>query len=80
MLQNIIGRDVANTIYANEEPNMFCTKLCNIRHVTYVYLAEFPGVARGTVAEVLIDPVHADPVVHAGVALTVVQVLVTVTN
>jgi hypothetical protein len=43
-----------------------------------VYLAEFAGESGLAVAEVLIDPVHADTAVHAGVTLTVVQVLVTI--
>ncbi len=43
-----------------------------------MYLAEFAGESGLAVAEVLIDPVHADPAVHAGVTLAVVQVLVTV--
>ncbi len=41
-------------------------------YFTYVYLAEFAGESGLAVAEVLIDPVHADPAVHAGVTLTVV--------
>ncbi len=49
-----------------------------VKYFTYVYLAEFAGESGLAVAEVLIDPVHADPAVYAGVTLAVVQVLVTV--